>query len=106
MRITFSRSGGFASFPGLMQPTTIDTASLPPSEAAGLERLVSDAHFAQLPPQVGSAPSGAADYRTYDITVQNEGRSHSVRVIEPIADPTLQALVHRLEQQRRTTRDT
>jgi hypothetical protein len=103
VRITVARSGGFASFPGLEQPVTIDTASLEPAEAAALEKAVRDARFADLPPQVGSRIAGAADYRTYQITVDDGQRANTVCVVEPIADPALQHLVSRLEQQRRRT---
>lgn len=104
MRITVSRSGGFAAVPGLEQPITIDTASLEASDAASLEKAVRAARFADLPPQVGTVPAGAADYRTYRITVEDGGRTNTVSVIEPISDPAVQDLVNRLEQQRRRAR--
>jgi len=104
MRVTLSRSGGIAYLPGLMSPLTIDSSSLGPTERAALERLVRDADFAALPPQVGSAPAGAADQRTYEITVEDEGRSHTVRAIEPITNSALQSLVNHLEQHRRAKR--
>lgn len=104
MRVTLSRSGGIAYLPGLMSPLTIDSTSLGPTERAALERLVREADFAALPPQVGSAPAGAADQRTYEITVEDEGRSHTVRAIEPIAHPALRSLVNHLEQHRRASR--
>lgn len=100
MRISFSRSGGLAAFPGLAAPLTLDTASMAPADGGALERLVRDARFAELPARVGSAPAGAADLRTYEITVEDGGRSHTVRVTEPIADPALQSLVSRLERDR------
>jgi hypothetical protein len=102
MRISLSRSGGLASFPGLAAPFTLDTSAMAPAEASALETLVRDARFAELPSRVGSAPAGAADYRTYEITVEDGGRSHTACVVEPIADPALQALVSRLERHRRT----
>lgn len=105
MRISFSRSGGLAAFPGLAAPVTLDTSSLAPAEASLLEQLVRDVRFADLPPRVGSAPAGAADYRTYVITVDDGGRSHTIHVTEPIADPTLQSLVRRLERHRRAPPD-
>jgi hypothetical protein len=101
MRISFSRSGGLAAFPGLAAPVTLDTAAMEPAEARALERMVRDLGFSDLPSRVGSARAGAADYRTYEITVEDEGRSHTIRVIEPIADPALQSLVTRLERHRR-----
>jgi hypothetical protein len=101
MRITFSRSGGFAVFPGLAAPVTLDTSALAPADAGRLEQLVREVRFAELPPRVGAAPPGAADLRTYEITVEDGGHTHTVHVTEPVADPALQALVQLLERLRR-----
>ncbi len=105
MRITFSRSGGLAAFPGLAAPRTLDTAVMAPAEASVLEQLVRDARFHDLPARVGAAAPGAADYRTYEITVDDGARTHTIHVVEPIAEPTLRSLVQRLEQHRRTPPD-
>lgn len=83
---------------------TIDTASLEPAEAAALESAVRDARFTELPPQVGGAPAGAADHRTYRITVDDGQHANSVSIIEPVTDPTLQRLVICVEQLRRRAR--
>ena len=83
---------------------TIDTASLEPAEAAALESAVRDARFTELPPQVGGAPAGAADRRTYRITVDDGQHANSVSIIEPVTDPTLQRLVSCVEQLRRRAR--
>ena len=40
MRIQVERDGGFAYFPGLSGPTTVDTDALPADEAAALEAAV------------------------------------------------------------------
>ena len=42
-------------------------------------------------------PSGAADYLRYTISVTSQGRSHTVRLTDPIEDPDVQALVEYLE---------
>ena len=96
MRIHFQSDGGIAYFPGLNKPIDVDTASLPPQSAAELERLVGAARFFTQPARVGVANPGAADYRTYTISVEDSGRSHTIQVIEPIQDPSLQALIDRL----------
>lgn len=95
MRIQFQVEGGIAHFPGLSQPITIDTASLNPPEAAELEGLVHGARFFTRAAQIGGKP-GAADYRTYTISVEDAGQAHTIKAIEPIEDPSLQALVDRL----------
>lgn len=104
MRVTFSRSGGLAYLPGLMRAVTLDSATLAPPEGATLERLVLESGFSGLPPQLGSAPAGAADYRTYEITLEDQGHRHTVRAIEPIEDSALRRLVQFLEQHGRANR--
>lgn len=95
LRITFQTGGGFAPLPGLSTPVTIDAAALPPEAAAELRLLLEDARFFSLPSRIGGAP-GAADYQTYTIAVEEDGRTHTVRVSEPIPDERLRALVDRL----------
>ncbi len=99
MRIQFQTEGGFAYIPGLNRPITIDTASLPPPEAARVEGLVHAANFFALPAQAGTAGAGAADYRTYTVTVEDGGQSHTVRAIDPVQDPSLRALIEHLRAQ-------
>jgi len=100
VHIRFETDGGMAFFPGLNQPIEIDTSQLTPSEGAEIERLVEAAHFFQQAVE-SPPPSEARDYRQYTITVDQDGRSHTVRVVDPIADPALQALVRTLQTQRR-----
>jgi hypothetical protein len=104
MKIQFTMDGGFAYFPGLSQPVDIDVASLPTDEATKLTELIHAAQFFALPAQVGTAPPGAADLRTYTITVDENGTSHTVKVSDPISDPTLQELVDHLRADAQRTR--
>lgn len=97
MRIQFQVSGGFAYFPGLSQPMTIDTNQLSKPEAAELRRLVDAAKFFDLP-ATASRRRGAADYRQYTITVEDGSRRHTVDLFDPIEDQNLQALVDYLSQ--------
>lgn len=80
---------------------TIDTASLEPAEAAALESAVRDARFTELPPQVGVTAAGAADHRTYQITVDDGQHANTVSIVEPVTDPALQRLVSCIERHRR-----
>jgi hypothetical protein len=84
---------------------TLDSSSLDTADRVNLEQLVRESRFTSLPSQVGAAPPGAADYRTYEITVEDEGRAHKVRAVEPIGDPALQRLVNFLEQHGRAHRN-
>jgi emfourin len=97
MRIQFQAEGGIAHFPGLSQPVTIDTVNLPKAEAAELRRLVDAAQLFELPASARSR-RGAADYRQYTITVEQDDRRHTVRLSDPIEGQALQALVDYLSR--------
>jgi hypothetical protein len=106
MRVTLSRSGGLAYLPGLARPVTLDSSSLSQAEQATLELLLRESRFTNLPSQLGSPTPGAADYRTYEITLDDQTSRHTVRVVEPIDDPVLQRLVGFLEQHGKANRPT
>ena len=74
MRITVTKSGGYAGLP----PTTtsVDTAALPADRARQLEGLVAQAGFFELPAKLPS-PTGA-DFEHYVVAVADGGRQHSV----------------------------
>ncbi len=95
MRVWFRTSGGVGYFPGLAAPRAIDVDALGAEERDALRRLAADARFFDLPPRPTVA-AGAADYQTYEITIEDEGRRHTAAVADPIADPALQRLVGRL----------
>ncbi|WP_199290366.1 protealysin inhibitor emfourin [Leptolyngbya sp. FACHB-36] len=88
MQVSFERSGGFA---GMLMTTTVDTASLPSEQSAQLRRLVDAADFFRLPATI---PSGAQPDRfQYQITVEEDGRRHSVTVGEAAMPGTMRPLV-------------
>ncbi len=103
MRIQFKMEGGIAYFPGLSKPIMIDSDELPKQEADELKRLVNAAHFFDLPAVIGSPPRGAADYRQYTITIEDDRKQHTVRLTDPIEDPNLQALLTYLKTRRPTS---
>lgn len=88
-----SDAQGVAFLPGLAKPVVIDPASLDGEEAARLQALAEDAHFFNLPPEVGLPNAGAADYQCDIITIDDGTATHTVRVLVPIADPALKAFV-------------
>jgi hypothetical protein len=96
MRIQVERDGGFAYFPGLSGPTTIDTDALSANEAAALEAAVERADFSTEAALAAAPAPGSADHRTVTITVEETGSARSVTVAEPIADASLRALVDRV----------
>ena len=92
MRVTLTTEGGFAFFPGLAKPVTFDTDALPPEQAEELRRCVAAADFFNHPAVAAPPPPGAADYRTYTLTVEDGDRTHTVRFTDLTPDPALQAL--------------
>jgi hypothetical protein len=93
MRIEFTTEGGIAYFPGLSRPVVIDTANLPQADAAELKRLLDAADFFEQPALPRTLPKGAADYQQYTISVEDGRRRHAIRLIDPIEDRRLAALV-------------
>lgn len=94
MRIVFATSGGFASIPGLNAPLTLDVASLPEAEQRELRQLVERTSFLELSAESPRLP--AADGRTYTITVEHEGRTNTVTLVDPVPAGDLRVLVDRL----------
>ncbi len=104
MRIQFKMEGGIAYFPGLSKPITIDSDQLPKQESDELKRLVNATRFFDLPIAMGLPSPGAADYRQYTITIQDEGKQHTVHLTDLIEDPNLQALLAYLRARRSATK--
>jgi hypothetical protein len=104
MRVIFQSEGGIAHFPGLSRPVTIEGDQLPEQAAEELRQLIEAARLFDQPAQVGNAARGAADYRRYTITVEAEGRSHTVRLTDPIGDSAMQRLVRFLQEQAKAQR--
>ena len=95
MRLTLTRSGGFA---GLMRPpVTLDTSTLPPAEARKIESLLESAQFFQLP-SVGAAPT-QPDRFQFTLTVEKpDGAKHSATFEEQDASKDLQEIIRRLQK--------
>jgi hypothetical protein len=93
MKITFEMSGGFAHIPALSRPVITDTEHVDTRLADRLESLVQESSFFDRPPRLDTRAKGAADYRTYTITVQDGPRVHTVELTDPITDQNLDRLV-------------
>ncbi|MDF7814968.1 protealysin inhibitor emfourin [Hymenobacter sp. YC55] len=96
MKIDFRMEGGFAFLPALSRPFVLDTTQLSPQQAQQVESYVREAHFFDQPTQPGTVAKGAADYRTYTLTVEDGPQVHSIQLTDPIADANLQRLVSHL----------
>jgi hypothetical protein len=81
MHITIKRSGGFANIPFRRE---VDTATLPPAEAAEIERLAN----AALTSPISSAPM--PDAFTYEVTIDG------VRHVMTETSDAWQELIERL----------
>jgi hypothetical protein len=97
MRIELKTEGGIAHFPGLSRPVVIDSATLSAEDDAELKRLIESARFFERLPTVGTPPRGAADHRQYTISVEDGGRRHTVRLADPVEDPSLRQLLRFLQ---------
>jgi hypothetical protein len=93
MHIIFQVDGGLAYFPGLNAPFSIDTADMESQQALQVESMINNARFFDQPSHVGTPAPGAADYRTYTITVKDGQRSHLVQVSDPVGNTALQELI-------------
>ncbi len=92
MRVRLQTSGGIAFFPGLAAPRTIDVDELDGKTRETVTRLIRDVDFFNLRPQAPTRP-GAADHCTYQITVEDGARRHTVSVCDPVTSAPLQQLI-------------
>ncbi len=89
MRIQFERTGGFA---GMRLAVTIDSEALSQEEAIRLRELVDAAGFFELPEEI-TTPTPGADRFLYTLTVEVEGRRHTVRTSDAAAPAALRSLI-------------
>ncbi|MGH6815866.1 MAG: protealysin inhibitor emfourin [Hyphomicrobiaceae bacterium] len=109
MRIVFAMpSTGMAHFPGLAKPVVIESDQLDEADAQTLERLIDEARFFDQPAKVdGSRGGRTADTRVYTITIEQNGKRHTVQVGEPLNEPehrNLRDLIRFLEDKAKTLR--
>jgi hypothetical protein len=94
MRLALSVDGGLGSFPGLRRPVTVDSARLPPAQAARLCALVDAADFFDVRVPAPAVP--APDARTYTVEIEEGPRRRTLSLTEPIADAALRDLVDQI----------
>jgi hypothetical protein len=88
MQITLERSGGFTGMPLTI---AVDSAQLPPDQAAQLRDWVAAANFFNQP---AAAPTPAQPDRfEYCLTVQEGDRRHSITFGEAAMPPALRPLL-------------
>jgi len=74
---------------------TLDTDTLPPEEARKLHEMVDASGFFNLPEKFPASTRGA-DYFVYRLTVEKEGRKHTVEVSDPAVPAALRPLLQSL----------
>ncbi|MBD2447601.1 hypothetical protein H6G76_10540 [Nostoc sp. FACHB-152] len=89
MQITLERTGGFA---GITRKKTFDTAILPVNEANDVLRLATAADLFNLPDQIPS-PHPQSDRFQYKLTVEDNGKQHTIIVSEAGLPGTLRPLI-------------
>ena len=102
MRITITKpSTGVAYFPGLAKPVVLDSATLTQADAAELEKLIAAAEISRLSTEERSAPAapaGAADFKQDIVTVEREGKRHTLQLSDLQAKtPAMRALMRFVE---------
>ena len=98
MNISFEVSGGFVNLRQLNKPVVIDTAQLNPLDAKELESFVEKSNFFKQPAIQPNEPAkGAADYRTYTITINDDLNHNTIKLTDPVKDGNLRALVSKIQ---------
>ena len=100
MKISYRRTGGFA---GMVMSFDIDTETLPEEQAGEIQGLVSAADFFALPATITSSAPGADQFQ-YKLTVETEGRRHTVEVGDAAVPENLWPLLNKIRVLSRSTR--
>ena len=100
LKVQWERTGGFA---GMRMASSIDSGSLSEEEARRLHELVEAAGFFELPEEL-TGPAGGADRFLYTLTVEMDGRRHTVRTAEAAAPAALRSLIRWLTNAARARR--
>ena len=89
MRITLKRSGGFG---GIRTAASLDLAKLTEKKAAEARRLVDATKFFDLPATI-RAKTAHPDRFQFDLTIEDDARSHTVSIAEEAASKELKSLL-------------
>ena len=79
----------------MRKAVSLNTESLPPDEGKKLQEMINAAGFFDLPAKF-PAPKKGADYFQYSITVELEGKKHTVQVADPVVPDNLRPLIQYL----------
>lgn len=102
MRIRFKRSGGVAgNINYSAPPLEVDSEELPADRAEELRKLVEEAKPFDQPPH-DAVRGTARDELGYELTVEDGGRSHTIRARGDSASEGMEKLVGWLDDEHRT----
>jgi hypothetical protein len=93
LQVTFHVEGGIAHFPGLARDATLDTAQLAPGDAERLTTLIRAVLPGGASERQFDAPSGAADYQTWVISVEDGSTSRVLTIPDVTADSAARELI-------------
>jgi len=96
MRGRFQQSEGLIFRDRQGPPVTIDAGTLEEDDRRSLEQMVHEARFFDLPARIAS--SRDARDTTWQITIEDRGRQHSIAVCDPVQGPALRRLIARLHE--------
>jgi len=99
MKINFERTGGFA---GMKLAVNLDLDSLPPADAAALQKLIADADLFSIPDP--ETQSSVRDGFQYTITALRESQQRVLRVSDGSIPSQLLPLLNELSLRARTNR--
>jgi Emfourin len=94
MLIQFERRGGFA---GIRKDTKLNSEAISSKEAKELLELIDKADFFNLSEKF-PLPKKGADYFQYRLTIEKEGKKHTVEVTDPAVPATLRPLLQFLSK--------
>jgi len=89
MHVMLQRTGGFTGIP---MNKMVDVANMTAGEINKLRQMVETANFFQLPAAILSAPQ--PDRFQYEITVEQDGKRHTVKMAETAVPAELKPLLN------------
>jgi hypothetical protein len=89
MRITLKRSGGFG---GIQSSAALDVEKLPEKKSIEIRKLIDASDFFNLPKSI-NAKSPQPDRFEFELTVEDDKRSHTVSIAEQAASKELKDLL-------------
>jgi Emfourin len=89
MKLTIVRGGGLA---GMVTSTELSSDALPVEEASRLREMIQQAGLLALP-QTITSEERYPDQLQYELTVEDDGQQHTVRVSESALPESVRSLI-------------